>query len=70
MFLSMGYGTYLFFGMLTLIGGIYVFFVVPETAGIPIEQMDTIFGFRQTSYKADIERGSVDKEASEHVETP
>lgn len=28
MFLSMGYGTYLFFGLLTLLGGVYVFFVV------------------------------------------
>jgi hypothetical protein len=28
MFISMGYGTYLFFGLLTLLGGVYVWFVV------------------------------------------
>ncbi|KAJ7797329.1 quinate permease [Mycena olivaceomarginata] len=72
MFLSMGYGTYLFFGLLTLLGGVYVFFVVPETAGIPIEQMDGIFGFRQTgagTYKSDPEHESVEgKDTTEHVE--
>ncbi|KAJ6561538.1 quinate permease [Mycena vulgaris] len=70
MFISMGYGTYLFFGLLTLVGGVYVYFVVPETAGIPIEDMDAIFGFRAASYKTDLERASVEgKDMSEHVET-
>ncbi|KAJ6451493.1 general substrate transporter [Mycena vitilis] len=72
MFLSMGYGTYLFFGLLTLLGGVYVFFVVPETAGVPIEEMDVIFGFRPAaaaSFSSDPERGSVeDKEPKEHIE--
>ncbi|KAF7352410.1 putative quinate permease [Mycena venus] len=72
MFQSMGYGTYLFFGLLTLLGGVYVFFVVPETAGIPIEQMDVIFGFRPTdvrSFKSDPEQGSMEgKDTTEHVE--
>ncbi|KAJ7682327.1 quinate permease [Mycena polygramma] len=72
MFISMGYGTYLFFGILTLLGGVYVFFVVPETAGVPIEEMDVIFGFRPAaaaSLSSDPERGSVeDKETKEHIE--
>ncbi|KAJ7693890.1 MFS quinate transporter QutD [Mycena rosella] len=72
MFQSMGYGTYLFFGLLTLVGGAYVFFVVPETAGIPIEEMDAIFGFRGAeSYgnKTDLENSSVEgKDMHEHVE--
>ncbi|KAJ7126442.1 general substrate transporter [Mycena crocata] len=32
MFKDMGYGTHLVFGLLTLLGGVYVFFVVPGTA--------------------------------------
>lgn len=44
----------------------------PETAGIPIEQMDDIFGFRTTgtaSYKSDPESGSVEgKDMKEHIE--
>ncbi|KAJ7285303.1 quinate permease [Mycena rebaudengoi] len=71
MFESMGYGTYLFFGLLTLVGGVYVYFIVPETAGIPIEEMDAIFGFRPaTDYRNDPEHSSVEgKETMEHIET-
>ncbi|KAF9043823.1 quinate permease [Hymenopellis radicata] len=43
MFEDMGYGTYLFFGLLTLVGAVYVYFMMPETAKIPIEEMDAIF---------------------------
>ncbi|KAJ7498514.1 general substrate transporter [Mycena latifolia] len=75
MFEAMGYGTYLFFGLLTLVGFAYVFFVVPETAGIPIEEMDSIFGFSANSYKTDLEHGKGhgsgslgEKDASEHIE--
>lgn len=38
------YGTYIFFGLLTSIGALFIFFVFPETKGLSLEEMDTIFG--------------------------
>lgn len=37
------YGTLLFYGSMTLLGGIFVWFCVPETKGIPLEDIDTLF---------------------------
>jgi len=44
MFAAMGYGVYLFFATLMICAAIYVFFLVPETKGIPLEAMDRLFG--------------------------
>ncbi|KAF8906683.1 hypothetical protein CPB85DRAFT_1436811 [Mucidula mucida] len=72
MFEDMGYGTYLFFGLLTLVA-VYVYFTMvhdsPTLPRLPIEEMDAIFGFRQISQK-DVEYGapSINKDMSEHVE--
>ncbi|KAJ7632555.1 quinate permease [Roridomyces roridus] len=69
MFKSMGYGVYLFFGCLTLLGGVFVWCFVPETARVPMEQMDEIFGFGfANSYKKDPENASLEKEEVEHVD--
>ena len=38
------YGTFLFFGFMTLGGVIFVWFVVPETKRLGLEEMDIIFG--------------------------
>ncbi len=38
------YGTFIFFGLMTLGGVIFVWFVVPETKRLSLEEMDTIFG--------------------------
>lgn len=43
MFTAMGYGVYLFFASLMICASIYVFFLVPETKGIPLESMDKLF---------------------------
>ncbi|KAK5075839.1 hypothetical protein LTR70_009197 [Exophiala xenobiotica] len=43
MFASMGYGVYLFFATLMICAAIYVFFLVPETKGMPLEAMDRLF---------------------------
>lgn len=43
MFASMGYGVYLFFAALMLCSIPIVYFVVPETSGIPLERMDELF---------------------------
>lgn len=39
----MGYGVYLFFASLMMCSIIFVFFLLPETKGIPLESMDTLF---------------------------
>ncbi|CCX30034.1 quinate permease [Pyronema domesticum] len=44
MFSSMGYGVYLFFASLMMISAPYVYFLVPETKGVPLEDMDKLFG--------------------------
>lgn len=43
MFLNMGYGVYMFFAILMLLSIPFVFFLIPETKGIPLEKMDELF---------------------------
>jgi sugar porter (SP) family MFS transporter len=43
MFTTMGYGVYFFFASLMLGSVVFVFFLVPETKGIPLEAMDRLF---------------------------
>lgn len=43
MFAAMGYGVYLFFASLMMCAAVFVFFLVPETKGIPLEAMDRLF---------------------------
>ncbi|KAJ5361156.1 hypothetical protein N7541_002000 [Penicillium brevicompactum] len=43
MFASITYGTFIFFGSMTVIGGAYVYLFLPETKGVSLEQMDTLF---------------------------
>ena len=38
---SMEYGVYLFFGMVQLTAALFVYFLLPETAGVPIEMVGT-----------------------------
>lgn len=39
-----GYGTYVFFATFCVIGGVWIYFCVPETKGKSLEEMDEIFG--------------------------
>lgn len=43
MFLKMNYGVYMFFACLMLLSIPYVYFLIPETKGIPLEKMDELF---------------------------
>ncbi|OAP58181.1 hypothetical protein AYL99_07271 [Fonsecaea erecta] len=43
MFASMSYGVFMFFASLMLCAAVFVFFLVPETKGIPLEAMDRLF---------------------------
>lgn len=38
------YGTYIFFGLLTTLGALFIAFFVPETKQLSLEEMDIIFG--------------------------
>lgn len=38
------YGTFIFYGILTFAGGIFVWLCVPETKRLTLEEMDAIFG--------------------------
>jgi len=43
MFTAMGYGVYFFFASLMMCSIVFVFFLIPETKGIPLESMDRLF---------------------------
>lgn len=44
MLTGMRYGTYIFFGLLTLGGAFFVWWYVPETKSLSLEEMDILFG--------------------------
>lgn len=41
---SMTYGTFIFFGLICFIGALFIYFVVPETKNLTLEEMDEVFG--------------------------
>ncbi|KAJ5218571.1 uncharacterized protein N7498_000670 [Penicillium cinerascens] len=43
MFTTMGYGVYFFFASLMICSIFFVFFLIPETKGLPLESMDQLF---------------------------
>ncbi|KAL1956995.1 hypothetical protein VTO42DRAFT_6484 [Malbranchea cinnamomea] len=43
MFTKMGYGVYFFFASLMVLSVFFIFFLIPETKGIPLESMDQLF---------------------------
>ncbi|KAM0328795.1 hypothetical protein ACHAQA_005209 [Verticillium albo-atrum] len=55
MLVGITYGTYILFGLLTYIGAAFVWFVVPETKRLSLEEMDLVFGSEGTA-QADFER--------------
>ncbi|KAH9908851.1 putative hexose transport-related protein [Xylariomycetidae sp. FL2044] len=52
---EIGYGTYVLFGLLTFMGAGFIWFFVPETKRLTLEEMDIIFGSEGTA-QADFER--------------
>ncbi|KAH0496008.1 hypothetical protein TgHK011_009529 [Trichoderma gracile] len=49
------YGTYILFGIITYLGAAFVYFFVPETKRLTLEEMDIIFG-SEGAARADFER--------------
>ncbi|EKG20715.1 Sugar/inositol transporter [Macrophomina phaseolina MS6] len=43
MFLKMEYGVYFFFASLMILSAVFVYFLLPETKGVPLEAMDRLF---------------------------
>jgi hypothetical protein len=39
----MGFGVYFFFASLMILSALFVWFLLPETKGIPLESMDRLF---------------------------
>lgn len=49
MITNITYGTFLFFGSMTVIAAVWVFFVLPETKGVPLEEMDYLWQAKGTA---------------------
>jgi hypothetical protein len=52
---GISYGTYIVFGLLTYLGAAFIWFVVPETKRLTLEEMDVVFGSEGTA-QSDYER--------------
>ncbi|KAL1628067.1 hypothetical protein SLS56_005997 [Neofusicoccum ribis] len=53
---DLGYGTYFFYGSLMVVMGFWVMWCIRETKGLPIEEMDALFGFAQMESLSDSEK--------------
>ena len=49
------YGTYIIFGLFSFMGAAFIWFYVPETKRLTLEEMDVLFG-TDTTARADFER--------------
>ncbi|KAF7939294.1 uncharacterized protein EAE97_007374 [Botrytis byssoidea] len=65
MFKAMGWGVFIFFASLMMCSIVFVFFLVPETKGIPLESMDRLFS---SELKARHAHGIVLRELKEDEE--
>ena len=52
MFAAMGYGVYFFFASLMILSIPFVYFLIPETKGVPLESMDRLFDKSLKPWKA------------------
>jgi len=59
MLTHISFGTFIFFGVFSFMGGFFVWFFVPETKGLTLEEMDEVFGDETSSSLADLERLNV-----------
>ncbi|KAJ2962452.1 hypothetical protein NQZ79_g2349 [Umbelopsis isabellina] len=53
MLLNIPYGTYFLFGSFAVIMGVFVYFLLPETRGRSLEQMDEVFGHGILAFRQD-----------------
>lgn len=50
----LSYGTFIFFGLMTFGGVLFVWLVVPETKRLTLEEMDTLFGSKDVAHAVSI----------------
>lgn len=58
---SLGFGTYVFFAAWCLIAGLFGYFLVPETAGKTLEQMDEVFKDNSGIEEMELKRQIIEK---------
>lgn len=70
MITSLGYGTYMFFGALMVLMGLWAYFCIPETKGKTLEQMELLFGAPSAQALQDAKSSSFEREkiGTEYVE--
>lgn len=56
MLAHISFGTFIFFGIFSLMGGLFIMVFVPETKGLTLEEMDAVFGDREGLGVADQQR--------------
>jgi len=56
MITHLGFGTFVFFGAFSFLGGVFIWLFVPETKGLALEEMDRVFGDSAGTAAADLER--------------
>lgn len=64
-----GYGMFFMFGSFDLLMFVFVYFFVPETKGLSLEQMDELFGVVDPAAASKAADNDVDDEHVAHVET-
>lgn len=52
----LGYGTFIFFGIFSFLGGCFIMFLVPETKGVNLEEMEELFGNSTNLASEDLRR--------------
>ncbi|KAF4462005.1 quinate transport [Fusarium albosuccineum] len=65
-----GYGMFFMFGCFGVLMGLFVWFFIPETKGLSLEQMDELFGVVEMAKKLDAENPEIGRPTSireEHV---
>ncbi|KZV68274.1 general substrate transporter [Peniophora sp. CONT] len=52
---NIGFGTFVFFGAFSFMGGLFIWFFTPETKGLTLEEMDEVFGDEAGSSAKELE---------------
>lgn len=64
MFATMGYGVYLFFASMMILSIIFVYFLIPETKGVPLEATNRLFEIKPVRTANSV----IMRELREHVQ--
>lgn len=65
---DIGFGTYIFFGAWCYLAGVWAYFLVPETKGKTLEQMDEVFGDHAAQEEKEIMKAQMMSHARQDVQ--